>query len=152
MIPVEQLFGVQAGESGTLERPLDHLAACHRRIEARLAALERIAAHVSSDPQAAQQAAAACFRFFDTNGVLHTQDEEESVFPRLRPGLNQEERRFLERLEREHEEADRTYLELKAAVQAGAGARCRQLVNRRRLLTAPDLAEISGEMKRRRGL
>ncbi|MFN3325610.1 MAG: hemerythrin domain-containing protein [Bryobacteraceae bacterium] len=172
MIPAGQLFGGAGAESGTIERPLDHLVACHRRIEARLDALERIAAHLDAAPEEALEAAAGCFRFFDTNGVLHTEDEEESLFPRLRKGLTAEELRFLDDLERGHVEAERIYAELKEAVAARSGARSRESAARlcslyrahiaaedtvlielgRRILKTAELAEISREMKRRRGL
>ncbi|MBK5294429.1 MAG: hemerythrin domain-containing protein [Acidobacteriia bacterium] len=172
MIPVDQLFQQRGGASGTLESPLDHLVACHRRIEARLAALERVAAQWNSDPRGALDTAASCFRFLDTSGALHTRDEEESIFPRLRPWINQFELCFLDKLEHEHADADQTYLELKSAVQARDGARYRPLVNKlcemyrshiasedalliemgKRVLTPPELAGISAEMKLRRGL
>lgn len=171
MIPVEHLFHAPSGEGDTLARPLDHLKACHRRIEMRLAALERAAAHLDSAPEAAREAAASCFRFFDTNGVLHTQDEEESLFPRLRSRLSREELDFVEKLEREHQQAEDYYRQLKPAIAAGDAPRSRELAGKlceiyrshiaaedttliavaARALSEAELAEISREMKRRRG-
>ncbi len=172
MIPLKQLVSGVRPETATLDRPLDHLTACHRRIEERLDVLERVAACGDSERAAAGDAISACLKFFDTSGVLHTQDEEESIFPRMRAALRRDEQQLLESLEREHEEADRIYLELKAAFRAGALDRCREHGARlagiyrshiatedsrlmeiaRRVLAPSDLAEISSEMKRRRGL
>jgi len=182
MITPEQLLQPKSQESGsTLDRPLEHLTACHRRIEQRLATLERVAAHLDRSPGDALEAMAACFRFFDSNGALHTADEEQSVFPRLQPRLSGEERIFIATLEDQHREADRLYAELKAIggeLQSGRPAsrelqeRYRAAASRlaelyrshmaaedqtlialgQRVLTAPELAEISREMKNRRGL
>jgi len=160
---------------------MEHLTACHRRIEQRLATLERVAAHLDRNSTEALEAIASCFRFFESNGVLHTADEEESVFPRLQPRLSGEERRFIANLEDQHREADRLYAELKAIageLQSGLPAsrelqdRYRERATRlaelyrshiaaedetlialsQRILSAPELAEISREMKSRRGL
>ena len=172
MITVERMLHPPEATT-TLDRPLDHLVACHRRIEERLAILERVAGHLESRRQEALEAAAACFRFFDSNGVWHTADEEESLFPRLRPRLTAEELAYIEQLEQQHREADTLYVELKSlAGAAEPGDRFRALVARlsdlyrshiasedrtlialgRRALTEVELSAISGEMKRRRRL
>ena len=182
MITPEQLLQPKSQEPGsTLDRPLEHLTACHRRIEQRLATLERVAAHLDRNSSDALEAMAACFRFFDSNGVLHTADEEESVFPRLQPRLSDEERTFIATLEDQHREADRLYAELKAIggeLRSGlpasrelreryrvAASRLAELYRAhmatedqtlialgQRVLSPPELAEISREMKNRRGL
>jgi hemerythrin-like domain-containing protein len=62
------------------------LAACHERIEAQLAALERLAPHIEArgcDAQA-REAARTVLRYFDTSGALHHRDEDEDLFPLLR--------------------------------------------------------------------
>ncbi|MBI1786280.1 MAG: hemerythrin domain-containing protein [Acidobacteria bacterium] len=177
MIPLEQLLR-GAEPNSTLDNPLDHLVACHRRIEERLGTLERAADALESQREDALEAIAACFRFLDTNGILHTADEEESVFPRLRPRLNPEESGYLESLEEQHREAEQLYTELKDTVaryragEAAAGTRLRALVERfcrlyrthiasedqtlidlgRQRLEAGELALVSREMKNRRGL
>jgi hemerythrin-like domain-containing protein len=184
MITPEQLIQQNGPTAGsTLDQPLDHLSACHRRIEQRLQTLERAGEHLEQRTEAALEAVAACFRFFDSNGVLHTADEEESVFPRLRPSLTNADLEFIKRLEDQHREADRIYVELKeitAELQAGSPqpprvelvARYRAAAGRlgelyrshmaaedqtlvalgKRVLSAPELLQISAEMKRRRGL
>ena len=181
MITPEQLLRPKSQESGsTLDRPLEHLTACHRRIEERLATLERVTGHLENDRERALAAIEACFRFLDSNGVLHTQDEEESVFPRMAPRLTAEERAFIDNLETQHREADRLYAELKSvAHELRAGSPGPELQERyravvghlsdlyrshiaaedqtliaigQRVLGTTEMAEISSEMKRRRKL
>lgn len=143
----------------TLDAPIEHLLACHRRIEQKLDTLLR-AVEISSDE------IARVFHFFDTNGLLHTQDEEESIFPRLGPRVSASETALLNALHAEHESIEALY----ARVAAGdrTSATVRELVDRyhahiaredtelvaamRRCLDADDLRAISQEMKQRRGL
>jgi hemerythrin-like domain-containing protein len=115
MISLDQLLrGPQCQPEGaTLDRPLDHLLACHRRIEDRLQILERAANHLESQPREALEAIVSCFRFFDSNGAWHTADEEASIFPRLQARLTTAELAYLEQLEWQHREADALYTELK---------------------------------------
>ena len=182
MITPEQLLRSKRQETGsTLDRPLEHLTACHRRIEERLDTLERVADHLTDKRGEALDAMKTCFRFFETNGILHTADEEESVFPRLQPSLNDAEQKFIVQLEDQHREADGLYAELKAiAAQLEDGktvsgelqhlfrtaaGRLAELYRShiatedrtlialgQRVLSLAELAEISREMKRRRGL
>ncbi|MBI2815604.1 MAG: hemerythrin domain-containing protein [Acidobacteria bacterium] len=67
--------------------PLQHLVACHDRIEERLQTLERLAPHLRSESeqkrQEAREALDNALNFLERMGALHTQDEEESLFPRL---------------------------------------------------------------------
>ncbi len=172
-------IGSKIAEPITLDRPLEHLMACHRRIEDRLETLVRAGSHLETRAGEALEAVRGAFRFLDSNGVLHTEDEEQSVFPRLRGHLAEEEARYLERLEAEHDEADRTYAKLKQiASELGRGvtpelaeryretaATMQALYARhiasedetlialgRRALSEGELAAIAAEMKRRRGL
>lgn len=160
-----------------IDDPLDHLVACHRRIEQRLDTFERAAAALESRPAEALEAVASALRFMDTSGRLHTVDEEESVFPRLRPLLTREEGAFVDALEAEHIAAEAIYTELKAAAgEMAAGmtperiARFRTAAARlaaayrahiasedtvlveigRRALPAEALPAIRDEMRRRR--
>ncbi len=174
MIQPDALFAPASGRS-SLDRPLDHLLACHRRIEERLATLERAAAHLESHRDEALAAFASAFSFLDSSGVHHTADEEESIFPRLVPLLEPGERTYLASLEHDHTEAHRMYASLKARIAAPADspewrAEVSNLVERlvahyRRhiasedetlqayaaeKLTPPMLAEIAAEMKARR--
>lgn len=66
--------------------PTGLLSDCHRRIEMFLGSLERVAARVdqpfSSEFRSAPEAA---LRYFHEAAPKHMADEEESLFPRLRP-------------------------------------------------------------------
>jgi hemerythrin-like domain-containing protein len=64
-----------------------HLLGAHARIEERLVDLER-AADTLTDPAGAPRALEAIsgvLDFFSTFGVQHNDDEEKTLFPRLRP-------------------------------------------------------------------
>jgi hemerythrin-like domain-containing protein len=163
----------EAGHS-TLDRPLDHLLACHRRIEAKLEVLERAGAALESQPTEARDAIQSVLKFFESNGVLHTQDEEQSVFPRLLAHLSPEERAYIEAPEHTHRDADALHEELDEMVKSGTipPEQFRHLVTRlkeiyrehiasedrdlialgARILSEDELAAIAKEMKIRRGL
>lgn len=168
MIRPETLFG-ERGD--TLSRPLDHLKACHRRIEERLDTLERIAAHIDTNRGEAVEALQRVFAFLDSSGALHTDDEEESVFPRLTPKLERAEMSFVAGLDHDHTTAHQLYTELKQLAAADDfGAPFRGVIERlvahyrrhiakedevldslcREKLTPPELAAISQEMVARR--
>jgi DUF438 domain-containing protein len=79
--------GGRATVAVSIQDPLQHLVACHERIEERLQTLERVIAHLRSDSdekrQEAREALDKALEFLETMSTLHTQDEERSVFPRL---------------------------------------------------------------------
>lgn len=171
MISVDRLTK-PAPSRVTLDQPVEHLVACHERIEERLRILERAAEALADRPDEARAAIAQVFRHFDSAGVLHTRDEEESVFPRLLPLLTAAEREYLGHLEEQHREAEEIYTRLREVPPAGANPKAwRETVVRfcglyrahiasenvelvgaaRRLFTAVDLAAIAAEMKERRG-
>jgi len=104
----------------TLDSPIEHLNACHRRIEERLQTLERAGAALAASPADALAAIQAVFWFFDTSGAHHTADEEESFFPRLLPNITADERLWLEDLQQEHTRAEALYDSLKTHVAAMA--------------------------------
>lgn len=160
----------------TLDDPLDHLLACHRRIEDRLATLERIGDRIEHEREACLDALRRCNSFFATNGVWHSADEEESVFPRLLPHLDYGERSFLAQLAAQHDEAEGLHERLNALAANPSGgpawaARLRSVISRlvrlyrdhiavedevlirlgRTHLTEDDLLAASTEMKNRRG-
>ena len=168
MIRAESLF---AAKEDTLSRPVEHLMACHRRIEERLETLERVAEHGAARPEEAKAALANALHFMDTSGVLHTADEEESLFPRLMPKLERGEKSFVAGLEHDHTEAHRLYTELKQlAADPVFDARFASVVDRlaalyrahiakedeiltamaREKLTEQELSEVSREMVARR--
>lgn len=80
--------GTGGGELSTPDAPLEHLMACHRRIEERLATFERAGEALVERREEALKAIRSAFAFMESNGAMRTWDEEESVFPRLR-GLAQ---------------------------------------------------------------
>jgi iron-sulfur cluster repair protein YtfE (RIC family) len=180
MITLEQLMQGAAAQHTTLDRPLDHLVACHTRIDDRLRTMERTAEHLATKTAEALEAARACIAFFDSNGVRHTEDEEQSLFPRLLPRLNPTERIYITTLEQQHQEVETVYAAWKTLVDRLGQAsqptpedctRYTNLVDRlctmyrqhiasendllitlgRRECTATDLAAIAREMKLRRG-
>ncbi|MCW5981578.1 MAG: hemerythrin domain-containing protein [Bryobacteraceae bacterium] len=184
MITAEQLIKGGASRGGigaTLERPLDHLVACHRRIEQRLETLERVVPHLADRREEALAAIRSSLEFFDTNGAWHTEDEEQSVFPRLRDQVSPEQRAYLAELERQHDDAEALHVELTRRVEdmKAADPIPTDLIHRyaavvgklaaiyrphiasedavlnelgRRVLGDAELLQIAGEMKRRRGL
>lgn len=166
-------------EKQTLDEPLRHLTACHRRIEERLDTLERVIPHWESRAEDALVAVRSAFRFFATNGVWHTEDEERSIFPRMREQLNEDEREYLAELERQHDVAEAAYGELCSIVAEfhepasrewiasyeGAAKKLARLYREHiasedtrlveigtRTLSQAQLQSIAAEMKERRGL
>lgn len=165
--------------SATIDTPVEHLMACHRRIEDRLATLERAGDHLREDKPAALEAIRKSILFLDSSGVLHTMDEEESLFPRVRPHLTPEELHYLDGLEEQHRAAESVFTELKRVTEELAAAadnsislesRYKELAARlsalyrphiqsedeiltrlaRRTLTDDQLKAIAEEMKERR--
>lgn len=159
--------------SATIDTPIEHLMACHRRIEQRLDTLVNAADHLDQDGSAARAAIEKSLHFLDTSGVLHTEDEEASLFPRLRPRLSPAEIEFVDSLERQHQEADSIYRELKrlaAELSPDSLARYRACAERlrtlyqahirsedeiltalaRRSLDPGEIEEIAAEMRSRR--
>lgn len=158
----------------TIDRPIDHLTACHRRIEDRLATLERAGEWLSSEDEQrkaeATEAIASALRFLDSSGAMHTVDEESSLFPRLLPLLDPAGQGYVESLERQHRQVDQAYADLKAAIDAGepdlyqaavsrlAGLYREHIASEDRVLTAmanrhlspADLEAITAEMRARR--
>lgn len=163
MYSLERLLGGEREQAAGVDRPLDHLVACHNRIEERLRVIERALEHLEDTPGEARAALDSAFRYFDTSGILHTEDEEQSVFPRLRGRLTGEEAALLDRLEQQHREAEQLYGELKREPQPALAARFCALYREhieaenhhliaaaRRVLNPGDLAAISREMHGRR--
>jgi hemerythrin-like domain-containing protein len=99
--------------AATIDSPIEHLVACHRRIEQRLDTLVNAAGHLQDQRSAALAAITSSFSFLDTSGVLHTEDEEASLFPRLRQKLSAAEIEFVDSLEAQHVQAEEIYSRLK---------------------------------------
>lgn len=89
------------------DNPLGMLRDCHRRIENFLRVLcqvleRRREGALSAEEKTAVQSALAYFR---TGGRRHTQDEEDSLFPRLHGIVEPAALQALDDLEQEHSEA-----------------------------------------------
>ena len=69
----------------SFDEPIEMLRACHERIRAQCATLEKLAAYLPSHgaDEQAQQAAANIMRYFDVAGPHHHADEEQDLFPML---------------------------------------------------------------------
>jgi hemerythrin-like domain-containing protein len=105
------------------DEPLEMLEACHGRIEAQLATLERLVSHLSTSgcDQRAKEAARAVMRYFDTAAEHHHRDEEEDLFPALRRhalGSREDVMASLDELEREHAGMTEAYAALRAQLNA----------------------------------
>jgi pyridoxamine 5'-phosphate oxidase len=116
----------------SFDEPLEMLEACHGRIEAQLATLERLAPHVASHgcDTGARAAARAVMRYFDTSGVQHHRDEDEDLFPLLRELAAERGRAEIsavaDELGREHAVMDGQWSRLRerlASIANGAEAR-----------------------------
>ncbi len=103
--------------SATIDSPVEHLTACHRRIEERLETLVRAADYLEGAQTSALAAITKSLAFLDSSGALHTQDEENSLFPRLRMKLSGEQIAFLDSLESQHIKADAILARLKQLVE-----------------------------------
>ena len=115
----------------SFDEPLEMLAACHERIEAQLATLERLAPHLQRKGCDAEARAAAqsALRYFDTAGALHHQDEDHDLFPLVRVLAAAQGHAALaaaiDELEREHVTMDSQWRRLREhllAVAAGDAA------------------------------
>jgi len=72
-------------DAASFDDPLEMLRACHERIQAQCATLEKLLRYLpehGSNLQA-RQAASAILRYFDTAGQHHHTDEEQDLFPVL---------------------------------------------------------------------
>ncbi len=98
--------------------PLEFLTACHGRIRLRLAHFREAAAALREGRTVPRHELEAALLFFRSSGAMHTVDEEQSLFPRLRARLLGEARERLDELEREHREHEAIFAELEAALRA----------------------------------
>lgn len=107
------MIQIGPGKESVSDQPLEFLVACHGRILERLEILARIAEGIERDPAGALSAMRSTIRFFDISGRLHTEDEEVSVFPRLRPRLSVQQLAYIDSLEEQHREKEGVYADLK---------------------------------------
>ncbi|QKT03818.1 hemerythrin domain-containing protein [Ectothiorhodospiraceae bacterium 2226] len=112
--------------------PVGMLRACHERMRARLATLERLPAHLVRHgvDRAAQEAAQAVVAYFERAAPRHHADEEDDLFPALRacagrPGWLPSLAGQLEALAAEHEVLEQGWETLRLdlhALAAGCAA------------------------------
>jgi hemerythrin-like domain-containing protein len=116
-------FPGAAAPAPGFDEPLEMLEACHGRIKAQLATLERLVVHSArhGSDQRAQEAARAVMRYFDTAGAHHHRDEEDDLFPLLRQHARQRERddvlAVLAQLESDHRLMDAAYAALRKTLE-----------------------------------
>lgn len=98
--------------------PTGLLSDCHRRIEMFLGSLRRVAEVIDSPlTTEARSALENALHYFHEAAPKHTEDEEESLFPRLRQIRNQEIESALsalDALEHDHRRADALHAEVHA--------------------------------------
>ena len=98
------------------DEPLGLLSDCHRRIEHFLRVLSTIAADAAGGPLTPdyRRALEGALRYFAEAAPRHTADEEVSLFPRLRTAGSATAHAMaaLDRLERDHHEADAHHAEV----------------------------------------
>jgi hemerythrin-like domain-containing protein len=82
---MSQAFPGHSAPAVGFEVPLEMLAACHGRVQSQCATLRRLVPHVAAHgcDRAAQEAATAVMRYFDTAARHHHEDEEQDLFPAL---------------------------------------------------------------------
>lgn len=108
----------------TFDQPLEMLEACHERIQAQLATLERLGPHLETKgcDAEAKSAAQAVLRYFDTGGAFHHQDEDHDLFPVLRAKAAAAGRHdvaaAIEELRQEHETMEAQWKRLGEQLQA----------------------------------
>lgn len=100
------------------------LSACHVRVEKQCRTLERLQAHLSAhgSDSAAQEAAHAVLRYFNSAAKHHHEDEEEDLFPALLEAMAGSDavciRELTEALEAEHRTLEKRWAEMRAKLQA----------------------------------
>jgi hemerythrin-like domain-containing protein len=112
MSPLKIAIG--KGPDHGFDEPLGLLSDCHRRIEHFLGVLLALARKAGGDPLDApnRQLLDRALTYFRTAAPRHTEDEEASLFPRLRAASDPraaEALRTLDELEADHREAERRH-------------------------------------------
>lgn len=115
-----------AAPAASFEVPLEMLAACHARVHAQCQTLRRLMPHLAERgaDRAAQEAAAAVVRYFDTSAVHHHADEEVDLFPALIESMAGSDavclRGMTQALVADHRELERRWRQVRAGLQAVA--------------------------------
>jgi len=110
----------QQGQPG-FDRPLELMSDCHRRIESFLAVFGRVLDRYGSRDldEEGVSALRTAQRYFREGAPRHTEDEEDSLFPRLRELGRDDLSELLDaadRLERQHDEAELLHASVDARV------------------------------------
>lgn len=102
------------------DQPLGLLSDCHRRIEGFLGMMIRVLERSVDASKALsgeeREAMEAAIRYFDVAAPRHTEDEEQSLFPRLRASGRSDARAAIEHveaLEADHRRADAIHAEVR---------------------------------------
>jgi hemerythrin-like domain-containing protein len=116
-LPMHVQIGTSAQAS--FEQPLQLLMDCHRRIEHFLQVLVRVVHEASGEEFSDEQRRAleTALTYFRDAAPRHTQDEEDSLFPRLRQSAGTETTEALElmdALEADHARADTLHRQVDA--------------------------------------
>jgi len=92
---------VGASAQASFEQPLELLKDCHRRIESFLGVLSHVVARATDNhlDDEGRRALPIALRYFREAAPRHTQDEEQSLFPRLRQSANAEAQAALKRVQ-----------------------------------------------------
>lgn len=102
--------------------PLRFLEECHGRIRERLALFRRTAAALRAGQPVFPYELTAALLFFRSSGRAHTEDEEQTLFPRLRERLRArgeaESVARLDSIEAEHREHEELWARLETALLA----------------------------------
>jgi hemerythrin-like domain-containing protein len=106
----------------TFADPLGLLSDCHRRIEHFLGLLTMVTTSARGGALSGEQrdALVTAGRYFRDAATLHKEDEERSLFPRMRESRDTEVRAALariEELEEDHVVLDRGHVEVDALIQ-----------------------------------
>lgn len=115
-------FPGHSAPTAGFEVPLEMLAACHLRVQDQCATLLRLVPHIAAQgsDQAAQQAATAVMRYFDTAARHHHEDEERDLFPALVESMAGSDavclREMTAALTAEHRELEARWARLRAAL------------------------------------
>jgi pyridoxamine 5'-phosphate oxidase len=138
-------MAVQIGalQDAGYDRPIAMLRDCHRRIRHFVAILRQVAHHAKGyQPNEDQQAAVlAALRYFRTSGPLHTQDEEQSLFPRLLQRASTEVIATINQLELEHREAEELHRRIEELYQNWMSEFGLNSIEEEELISATDALE-----------
>lgn len=106
------------------EAPLEMLAACHTRVEKQCRILERLQDHLVThgSDTAAQEAAHAVLRYFNSAAKHHHEDEEDNLFPALLEAMAGSDavciRELTQALEADHRLLEQRWAAIRVKLQA----------------------------------